>query len=169
MTPFTIAYDIPCKADEWNAAVEQSIFRQRNTTSTPKCPLWVIPNLDSTFFDEDQDYQDSQQSTVTTRRLVSDLTIYHPLEGEESEHTLEKRKGASRRFKVTLTKKPDGSPGITIVVVSDEYPNGKNGQAFVDATGQKKRYAMGRGGNCAEASYIQTEDASLAPAWVGKL
>lgn len=71
----------------------------------------------------------------------------------ENVHILAKRDGAPRNYTVNLSTDLGGNP-IIIIIMSWAYPNGQNGQAFVESTGNYVRYTLEDLGNCASVAYI---------------
>ena len=156
--------NVPCSLELYNNAIKAGA-NDGSPTATKRCDQWTIVRLNNDFFDGDEDFVDSQ--SARKRRAISDpaVTDYH--HHEEEYHHLEKRDGAPRPYTVTLGTDSNGNPQI-IIIYSWVYPNGRNGQALVDATGVNIRYSLADNGDCSTAVYAETGDPEDVPAWAGK-
>ncbi|OBT80502.1 hypothetical protein VF21_00858 [Pseudogymnoascus sp. 05NY08] len=155
---------IPCNMDEMNNVVGRGANTGNSSTSLNRCSQFAwTEGWNPDFFASDQDYADSQSPSSKIKKSV--LTLDHVMYPGENVHILAKRDGAPRSYTVNLGTDPGGNP-IIIIIVSWAYPNGQNGQAFVESTGNYVRYTLEDPGNCASAAYIQTANPEAVPNWV---
>lgn len=150
---------VVCNLAAWN----QYVQNQLNPQVADACYLWNLSNSDPDFWVGDLDYTDS----LSSKRKRGFALIHDALRFSAEGHELVKRTGGPREFKATVGTDTNGNP-VVITLRSLPYPNGRGGQALIDATGSDARYTLANPADCSSTEITGSAAEDDSPQWVGK-